>query len=88
MKTEKTDEEKAAETFALATKNIEAGGKALKQKVASKELEMQQIVDSAPPEHKQAAQHALNQYKIIIAKVKSRELSKEEAEKQLRALLI
>ena len=85
---EKTDEQKAAETFVLATKNIEEGGKKLKQTVASKEAQMQQIVDNAPPEHRQAAQKVLNQYRVIIAKVRTREISKEEAEKQLRALLI
>ena len=88
MDKEKTDEQKAAETFKLAQKNIEEGGKKLKQTVASKEAQMQQIVDNAPPEHKQAAQRVFNQYKVIIAKVKAREISKEEAEKQLRALLI
>ena len=86
MSKEKTDEEKAAETFALATKNIEEGGKKLKQTVASKEAQMQQIVDSAPPEHRQAAQKVLNQYRIIIAELKARKISQEEAERQLNAL--
>jgi hypothetical protein len=86
MGKEKTDEQKAAETFALAQKNIEEGGKKIKQAVASKEEQMQQIVDNAPPQHRQAAQKVLNQYRVIIAKLKARKITKEEAEKQLNAL--
>ena len=83
---EQKDEQKDVESLTAATENIKIAGEKLKPTIEEAKETMQQLVESAPPEHQAKIQAIKNESIQIIAQLQAKKITQSEAIKQLNAL--